>query len=121
MTKAEFFDGMLTLLPEAQAPCQQMRREYGDFLETVVLEDAFFPLIQELLAKRRNEMRLRSIFNLLERAVDGGDADLTNLISVTILECLGNDTEVLKEAGKYMGPHTCRLQLEADRALGRKL
>ena len=48
-----------------------------------------------------------------------GNENLLNIFSVTVLEVLGNDKEILKTAQTYMGKKTYELQLEADKDLGR--
>ncbi|WP_155951049.1 hypothetical protein [Pseudobutyrivibrio sp. MD2005] len=43
-----------------------------------------------------------------------------NIFSVTVLEILGNEDNILENAKWYMGPLTMKLQREADIAIGRK-
>ncbi|MCG7379167.1 resolvase, partial [Paenibacillus sp. ACRSA] len=74
----------------------------------------------KLLSENRNIKLLESIFHYFEEVSNCNDDYLINSIfSVTVLEILGNDTTILGVAQEYMGPKTMRLQLEADRGLGR--
>ncbi len=41
--------------------------------------------------------------------------------SITALEILGNDKNILEKAKKYMGSVTTRLQREADITIGRQV
>ena len=49
------------------------------------------------------------------------DDYLNNVFSITALEILGNDKNILEKAKKYMGPITIKLQREADIAIGRQV
>lgn len=88
-TKTAFFDGLLAMFPEAAGPMEEMQREYGEVLETVILEDVFYPAIESLLRKGSDPSAINKVFDFFEQIADSGEADLVNLLSVTILESLG--------------------------------
>ena len=93
--------------------------EYGEVLETVVIEDIFMPELLTLLAKNEDAELLSNIFNYFEEIIKKNDSHLINIFSVTVLEILGNDKAVLKVAKQYMGEKTTLLQMKADKELGR--
>lgn len=63
---------------------------------------------------------MKEVFSYLENVCIYGDGTLVNNISVTILEILGNDEEILCAAQKYMKPKTRQMQYEADISIGRE-
>ncbi len=115
----EFFSVMLELLPSTKSKYRESIEEYGSLLETVVIEDIFMPDIIKLISENKNIKLLESIFNYFEEVSNCEDEHLMNIFSITVLEMLGNDKQILKIAQKYMGPKTTHLQIEADRSLGR--
>ena len=115
----EFIEKMQEFFPSTREEYRSSIIEYGVVLETVVIEDIFMPQILMLLAKNDNTGLLKDIFNYLEEMVNRNDSHFINVISITVLEILGNDKAILDIAKQYMGPKTTSLQIEADRALGR--
>lgn len=115
----EFFNKMLEFFPHTDHDYNKSIEEYGELLETVVIEDVFMPEIIKLLNKNENLKLLGEIFEYFEDISIYGDEDLLNTFSVTVLEVLGNDKAILKSAWKYMGQKTYALQIEADKGLGR--
>lgn len=115
----EFLKVMLDFLPSADDAYRKSIADYGEVLETVIIEDIFMPEIIKLLSEERNINLLESIFKYFEEVSNDEDAHLKNIFSITVLEILGNDRTILGTAQKYMGTKTIQLQIEADRALGR--
>ena len=110
---------MQEFLPSTREEYYESIKEYGEVLETVVIEDIFMPKILMLLAKNENSELLKNIFSYFEEIVDKNDSHLVNVFSITVLEILGNDKMILDIAKQYMGSKTARLQIKVDRELGR--
>lgn len=115
----DFFEKMQEFLPSTREEYCENVKEYGEVLETVVIEDIFMPEILMLLVKNENSELLKHIFDYFEEILDKNDPHLVNIFSITVLEILGNDKKILDIAKQYMGPKTVRLQIEVDRELGR--
>lgn len=115
----EFFRVMLEFLPSTKYKYIESIEEYGVLLETVVIEDIFMPEIIKLIRENKNIKLLEDIFNYFEKVSNCEDEHLINIFSTTVLEILGNDKQILRNAQKYMGPKTTYLQIEVDRSLGR--
>lgn len=115
----EFFNKMLEFLPATVYEYNNSIEEYGELLETIVIEDVFMPEIIKLLNKNENIKLLEEMFAYFEEVSNSEDKDLLNTFSVTVLEVLGNDKAILKTAQIYMGKKTYQLQIEADKGLGR--
>lgn len=115
----EFLRRMLDFIPSANDAYRKSIADYGEALETVIIEDIFIPEIIKLLSEENNINLLERIFKYFEEVSNDEDAHLKNIFSITVLEALGNDRSILGIAQKYMGTKTIQLQIEADRALGR--
>lgn len=115
----EFFRVMLEFLPSTSSAYRKSIEDFGEVLETVIIEDIFMPDIIKLLGEGKNVDLLKSIFDYFEEVSNCEDDHLSNVFSITVLEVLGNDRTILEAAQKYMGPKTIQLQIEADRGLGR--
>ena len=116
---AEFFKKMQEFLPSTKEAYIESVKEYGEVLETVVIEDIFMPPILKLLSENKERQLLGSIFKYFEEMVNIDDAHLIDVFSITVLEILGNDKRILKTAKQYMGTKTALLQSKADEELGR--
>ncbi len=116
---AEFFEKMQEFLPSVKEAYIESIKEYGEVLETVVMEDIFMPLILKLLSENREQQLLENIFKYFEEIINSDDSHLINVLSITVLEMLGNDKEILDTAKQYMGTKTTVLQRKADEELGR--
>lgn len=95
--------------------------EYGERLDTIVIEEIIMPEVIELLKKNSDEKKLMEIFDYFEDVCINSDEYLNNVFSITVLEILGNEKNILENAKKYMGPVTVKLQREADLAIGRQV
>ncbi|WP_160679949.1 resolvase [Clostridium sp. C8-1-8] len=116
----KFFRMMLDFLPEREDDYRKSIEEYGALLETVVIEDIFMPDIIHLIKENKKTKLLKNIFDYFENVSNCEDEHLISIFSITVIEILGNDKQVLKIAKEYMGKKTTQLQIEADRSLGRK-
>jgi len=116
---AEFFAKMQEFFPSTKEAYIESVKEYGEVLETVVIEDIFMPLILKLLSENKEQQLLESIFKYFEEIVNSDDSHLINVLSITVLEVLGNDKVILEIAKQYMGTKTAILQIKADEELGR--
>lgn len=115
----QFFHKMLQFLPTTVIEYEAKKAKRGKVPETVVIEDLFMPEIIKLLEKNENVSLLSGIFSYFEEVSNCEDEHLLNIFSITVLEVLGNDRQLLKIAQDYMCPKTKLLQIEADRDLGR--
>ena len=115
MTIDNFLKKMMKIFPETRERLEEHISEYGERLDTIVVEEIIMPEVIELLKK------LQVIFDYFEDVSINADDYLNNVFSVTVLEILGNEKNILEIAKRYMGPVTVKLQRKADFALGRKV
>lgn len=122
MIKTEqFFVKMLEYFPDKETEYKKNIEEYGELLTTVVIEDVFMPEIIKMIKDDKERNKLIDIFNYFEEIVSFGEEEIVNIFSITALEVLGNDKEILNTARKYMGIKTIHMQICADESLGRKV
>lgn len=115
----EFFRTMLEFLPSTNEKYEEFLEKYGELLETVVIEDVFMPEMIKMLEKNENKELLEQVFKYFEEVLNCNEEHLINIFSTTVLEMLGNDRTILETAQNYMGDKTMKLQIKADRDLGR--
>ena len=116
-----FLEKMIDFFPEIRKKMEEHTFEYGERLDTIVIEEIIMPKVIELLKKNSDEKKLMEIFEYFEDVCINSDDYLNNVFSITVLEILGNEKYILENAKKYMGPVTIKLQREADIALGRQV
>ena len=114
----DFFDKMKELLPSTSQEYDESIKLNGEILETVIIEDVFMPEILKLLSEDKEIKILQAIFAYIEKVVNE-DKHLRDILSITMMEILGNDKIILETARKYLGSTSMKLQLEADKGLGR--
>ena len=114
-----FFDNMLKFFPAKKEEYLEYRQEDYCGLDTIIAEDIFMPEVIKLLEKEDNIELLIQIFSYFEEVSSGEELHLLNMFSITVLEILGNDRDILLTAQKYMGPKTKEMQIVADKELGR--
>lgn len=114
----DFYDKMIKFFPSTIQEYNNSIKENGELLETVIIEDIFMPEILKLLSEDKEKVKIQNTFDYVEEVVNC-DKHLRDILSITMMEILGNDTTILKTAKKYMGETSKKLQLEADKALGR--
>ena len=117
----DFFEEMMKFFPEIVAEITEMKQEYPEGCDTLILEDIIMPRIVALLRRNVETDKLMALFRYFELIACCADDVLCNNFSVCCLEILGNEKLILERAKRYMGPVTARLQREADVALGRKI
>lgn len=115
----DFFEHMLIFFPTKKKEYLECRKDDYIGLDTMIIEDVFMPEVIKLLKKDEDIELLNRVFSYFEEVSLCKDEELLNTFSVTALEILGNDEQILATAQKYMGSKTKELQVEADRGLGR--
>lgn len=75
--------------------------------------------VMQLIRNMEDVSKVKDIFDYFEIVSTNADEYLRNTFSVTVLEILGNDKEIIEKVKPYMGPVTTKYQREADLDLGR--
>lgn len=114
-----FFDEMLNFFPFRNKDFHDAIKNSYDGIEVTIIEDIFMPEVIRLLKKNIDKEKLISIFDFFEEVIKKADKYFLNVFKITVLEILGNDSDILTNAKEYMGPYTTELQIIADIELGR--
>ena len=114
----QFFRKMIEFFPNSEIEYNNIIEEYGELLETLAIEDVLMPNLIQLLIKNQEVDKLKAFFDYIEEVVNT-DSHLKDILSITLMEQLGDNDDVLANAKKYMGATSKELQIEADRAIGR--
>lgn len=117
----DFFEEMMKFFPDIVAEIAEMKQEYPEGCDTLIMEDIIMPRVVALLRKNVETDKLTKLFGYFELISCCADDVLCDNFSVCCLEVLGNEKVILEIAKQYMGPVTTLLQRKADLALGRKV
>lgn len=118
MINKQFFKKMVEFFPDSEVDYNNIMEEYGELLETIAIDDVLMPRLIQLLMENQEVDKLKVFFNYIEQVVNT-DSHLKDILSITMMEKLGDNDEVLANAKKYFGPASKKLQIEADRVIGR--
>lgn len=72
----------------------------------VLYENVLNPYVKELLDNEENDEALQRIFKFYEDLAQSNDQEVKNLLQVTLLEVLWDDSIIYGKAYKYMLPAT---------------
>ena len=118
MINKQFFKKMVEFFPDSEVDYNNIMEEYGELLETIAIDDVLMLRLIQLLMENQEVDKLKVFFNYIEKVVNT-DSHLKDILSITMMEKLGDNDEVLANAKKYLGPASKKLQIEADRVIGR--
>ena len=118
ITIDDFINQMITFFPWTQSETDEHTNKFGERLSTIVIEDIIMPNVIETI-KKQEKQKTKCIFDYFEQVSIDADDNLRNIFSITVLEILGNDANILEIAKQYMGPKTAQYQKQADLDLGR--
>lgn len=119
MTKEFFAQDLVRRFPEHQAAYEDHLRAYGE-----VLGHVFFceinPVLSGLLRENQDQARIRRYMDFLEEMYREGDGDVRNIVEVTILEYLGDDETVLRQAFHYFSEELMEASQAVEAGWGRR-
>lgn len=92
---------------------------YKEFLGHVFFGDVVNIAIANLISSGSNQEQLQKLFDFMEQMMHEGNEDVQNIIIVTILERLGDDSAILREASRYMGTKTRTASDDIEQYWGR--
>ena len=103
MNVDEFCEILIELFPEKKDNLIQHKNDYGKILGHVFLGDEISEILFDLLSNRNgNEELIKKYINCLEMIYKKGNADLLNVLDVTILERLSDDSNVWTNLSNYI-------------------
>ena len=117
----EFFAQKLDELPEFEGAYQEHLTYYEELLGHVFFgEETLLGALERLLPANEDRARIRQYIDFVEDMYANGDDDVQNIVEVTILECLGDDETVLRNAFSYLSEELMRASQSIEKGWGRR-
>jgi len=92
----------------------------GEVLPHVFFGETLSEDLLKLIEENKDKVKIDAIFTFLERMAMDGDQEVKNLLMVTILERLGDEPTLLRDAVfNYMGEKTKQASIVIERFWGR--
>lgn len=111
---------LVEAIPELEQAYKKEIEGWDEFLGNHnIFGNVLNPFLVELLKQPNKENLKQRIFDFLELMVLSEDVKVQEVLSVTVLERLGDSEETLREAKKYMGKMTTQFSEEVEKWLGR--
>lgn len=117
----EFFAQKLDELPEFEGAYQEHLTYYEELLGHVFFGgETLLGALERLLPANEDRARIRQYIDFVEDMYANGDDDVQNIVGVTILECLGDDETVLRNAFSYFSEELMRASQSIEKGWGRR-
>ena len=117
----EFFAQKLDELPAFEGAYQEHLTYYEELLGHVFFgEETLLGALERLLPANEDRARIRQYIDFVEDMYANGDDDVQNIVGVTILECLGDDETVLRNAFSYFSEELMRASQSIEKGWGRR-
>ena len=117
----EFFAQKLEEFPEFAGAYREHLRYYGNLLGCVFFaSETLLGALERLLRTNEDRARIRQYIDFLEDMYANGDDEVQNIVCVAILECLGDDETVLRNAFSYFSEELMRASQSVERDWGRR-
>lgn len=120
MNKEYFAKKLIQLFPEYKVEYQKHLEDYGEILGHVFFSDMINLTLFNLLKLNQDTELIQKYIGFIEEMYASGDNDVKNVVEVTILEYLGDDDTVLKNAFSYFSEDMIQASKIAEANLGRR-
>ena len=119
MTKEYFAQKLVRLFPEYQRAYQDHLNYYGEILGHVLFAE-INPVLSELLRENREGKLIEKYIAFLEDMYQNGDADVKDIVTCTVLEYLGDEEAVLRNAFSYFSEDLMMASKAVEAGWGRR-
>ena len=120
LPKETFARRLVRRFPEFQKAYQDHLRGYGELVGHVFFGDTLNALLFSLLEAAENPGMIRQYIDFVEDMYANGDGDVQNIVEVTILERLGDDETVLRNAFTYFSEELMLASQSIEKGWGRR-
>ena len=101
-SKEYFARKLAEQFPEFREAYEEHLADYGELLGHVFFGgETLLGVLERLLGSNEEKERIRRYIDFVEDMYANGDDDVQNIVGVTILECLGDEETVLRNAFTY--------------------
>lgn len=119
LSYASVVDDLLATLPEIKPRFEEEGKCWDEVLQHIVFGDVVVPFVLELLSDESEQAMLERVFAFFENMATSPDDMVSELLTVSVLEQLGDDAAVRAKAMHYMGRNTKKLSDAMEKGLGR--
>ena len=120
LPKEAFARRLVRRFPEFQREYQDHLRGYGELLGHVFFGDTLNAVLFPLLEVNENPGMIRQYIDFMEDMYANGDSDVQNIVEVTILERLGDEEAVLRNAFTYFSEALMLASQSVEKGWGRR-
>ncbi len=107
--------------PEFREAYQEHLAYYEELLGHVFFGgETLLGVLEPLLKTNQEKEKIRRYIDFVEDMYANGDDDVQNIVEVTILECLGDDETVLRNAFTYFSEELMLASQSIERGWGRR-
>jgi hypothetical protein len=119
MDKMYYAKKYVEIFPEYTHELEKYLSSYGELLGHVFFGDLINPHLVELLKHEVDIDRIEKIFGFINDMYLNGEDDIKNVVVVTILEYLGDDPLILKQAFRYLNEELKQESYDIEKQIGR--
>ena len=107
--------------PEFRETYQEHLEYYKELLGHVFFGgETLLGVLESLLKTNGEKEKIRRYIDFVEDMYANGDDDVQNIVEVTILECLGDDETVLRNAFTYFSEELMLVSQSIEKGWGRR-
>ena len=118
-SKEAFALALAERFPEFRMAYQEHLEDYGEILGHVFF-DVLHRALVPLLKINEDGEKIRGYIGFLEDMYANGDEDVRNIVEVTILEVLGDDETVVRNAFLYFSENLMTAAQAVEKGWGRR-
>ena len=120
LPKETFARRLVRRFPEFQRAYQDHLRGYGELVGHVFFGDTLNAVLFSQLETNEDPGIIRQYIDFVEDMYANGDGDVRNIVEVTILERLGDEEAVLRNAFSYFSEELMLASQSVERDWGRR-
>ena len=120
LTNEQLTDEFITLFPGNKVDYDEHLADYSELLGHVFFGDVINRPLASLLRSSHDKEAIQKYVTFIEHMFVHGNDDAKNIVLVTILEYLGDDDIVLKNAYKYFSDKLVESSVQIEKLLGRR-
>ena len=120
-SKEYFARKLAEQFPEFREAYEEHLADYGELLGHVFFGgETLLGVLERLLGSNEEKERIKRYIDFVEDMYANGDDDVQNIVGVTILECLGDEETVLRNAFTYFSEELMLASQSIEKGWGRR-
>ena len=120
LTKEQLAAEFITLFPDHKPDYEEHIANYNKLLGHVFFGDVINIPLTSLLKSNNDKETIKKYVKFIEHMLANGNDEVNNIVFVTILEYLGDDDVVLKNAYTYFSDELIESSIQIEKSLRRR-